>query len=197
MGLFTSYCTNCHKTIEWFLHYPKECKHCKIEILKEDLIDTSNKPWRSYKMKSNFELIKEFHTIFSRTPDPDKPSLVKNDTLELRIKLITEEYKEVLEELGYMLLHDPVPANYPKAVDLPKLAKELADLLYVVYGTAAVYGIPIDDVYREVHRSNMSKLGPSGEVIRREDGKVLKGPNYKEADIKRIIQEAIDGKNSN
>jgi len=79
-----------------------------------------------------------------------------------------------------------------QTVNVVNLAKELADLLYVVYGTAAAYGIPIDDVYREVHRSNMSKLGPDGKPIYREDGKVLKGPNYTPADI----QKVLDGKSN-
>lgn len=140
-------------------------------------------------MKTNFELVKEFHAAFNKTPDPQFPSKQKEDTKVLRIKLITEEYKEVLNELGYSLSHDPDPSNYPKGLELDKLAKELADLLYVVYGTAAAFGLPIDEVYREVHESNMSKLGEDGKPVYREDGKVLKGPNYRPADVKKLIKE--------
>ena len=63
-------------------------------------------------------------------------------------------------------------------IDKKAVAKELADLLYVVYGTAVSLGIPIDDVFCEVHTSNMSKLDDNGKPIYREDGKVLKGPHY-------------------
>ncbi len=67
------------------------------------------------------------------------------------------------------------------------LAKELADILYVTYGTAEILGIPLEDVFQEVHRSNMSKLGLSGRPVRRHDGKVLKGPNYQEADVAGVM----------
>jgi predicted HAD superfamily Cof-like phosphohydrolase len=62
------------------------------------------------------------------------------------------------------------------------LAKELADVLYVVYGTADLLEIPLEAVFTEVHRSNMSKV-VAGEVIRREDGKILKPDSYREADV--------------
>jgi len=60
------------------------------------------------------------------------------------------------------------------------LLKELADLVYVVYGTAVSLGLNLDEALERVHESNMSKLGEDGKPIYREDGKVLKGSNYKE-----------------
>lgn len=62
--------------------------------------------------------------------------------------------------------------------DHVEVADALADIVYVAYGTALTYGIDLDAVLQEVHRSNMSKLGPDGRPILREDGKVLKGPGY-------------------
>lgn len=144
-------------------------------------------------MKTNFEMIKEFHDVFSRTPRPEKPTQISSESRMLRAKLIFEEFKEVLDDLRINLMvtyeSEIVLDNEggTKLVHLPSLAKELADLLYVVYGTADVYGIPIDDVFREVHESNMSKLDDNGEVLRREDGKVLKGPNYRPPNLDKFF----------
>lgn len=83
------------------------------------------------------------------------------ETIALRIKLIDEEYDELLEAINWG--------------ERSQIAKELADLLYVVHGTAISFGIPLDDVFGAVHRSNMTKISThqgSGDV------KVSKGPNY-------------------
>jgi predicted HAD superfamily Cof-like phosphohydrolase len=74
-----------------------------------------------------------------------------------------------------------------EAIDPKKLTKELADLLYIVYGTAVTFGLPLEEVFTEVHRSNMSKLGADGKPLYRADGKVLKGPNYQEPDLDRYF----------
>jgi predicted HAD superfamily Cof-like phosphohydrolase len=71
--------------------------------------------------------------------------------------------------------------------DIPAIAKELCDLLYVVYGMGITFGIPVDECFAEVHRSNMSKLGPDGKPIYRADGKVLKGPDYFEPDLRKVL----------
>lgn len=92
-----------------------------------------------------------------------RPRLPKPDIRELRIQLLREEFEEYLRAEA--------------AHDLVDVADALADMLYVIYGTAVSYGIPMDEVFSEVHASNMSKLGPDGQPIFREDGKVLKGPN--------------------
>lgn len=128
---------------------------------------------------TNFDKVREFHRVFGL--DLRDAPAINADTddglIKLRLSLMEEELAEVKEAI---MEHD-----------LLSMAKELADLLYVVYGTAAVFGIPIDDVFAEVHRSNMSKLGESGKPLYREDGKVLKGPNYKEADISSVLKEAV------
>lgn len=110
---------------------------------------------------TNFDKVREFHYAMGMTNGKWPPNF---EEITLRHKLIKEEYHELDEEMMGIL-------------DKKKMAKELADLLYVVYGTAVSFGIPIDDVFDEVHRSNMSKL-VDGKPLKREDGKVLKGPNY-------------------
>lgn len=71
--------------------------------------------------------------------------------------------------------------------DLVEIADALADIVYVVYGTAWVYGIDLDAVLAEVHSSNMTKLGADGRPIRRADGKVLKGPDFRPPDIAAVL----------
>lgn len=131
------------------------------------------------KYQTNFDKVREFHTTFESAVDEDpfdNPELV-----ELRIDLISEEYLEVMDELDNFLVYEDVKPSKQR------LAKELADLLYVVYGTATTFGIPLDLVFHEVHKSNMSKLDENGEPIFREDGKVLKSKNYHEAQLDKLF----------
>jgi NTP pyrophosphatase (non-canonical NTP hydrolase) len=102
--------------------------------------------------------------------------------VELRMALIREEFKEVMDELL-----DIVNGQGNRV----KLAKELADLLYVVYGTGDDFDIPLEEVFRAVHASNMTKVGSNGRVERRNDGKILKGPNYTEPDIASIVLPGV------
>lgn len=105
------------------------------------------------------------------------------------MRLIREECEEVVEELSKLArTQDP-----DKATEIyRRLLKELADLIYVAEGCAVSFGLPIEDAYREVHSSNMSKLGKDGKPIYREDGKVLKGPNYREANMEQFVPEILD-----
>ena len=97
-------------------------------------------------------MVEEFHRKFDIAVS-DRPSLPEEATRQLRVRLIQEEFEELQEAMV--------------AQDLPGVAKELADLLYVVYGTAVSYGLDMDPVFREVHRSNLSKVGG----YKRADGK--------------------------
>lgn len=122
----------------------------------------------------------EFHEVFGH-PINEKPT---KDLITLRFKLIEEEWKETADELAILHMQvDKFATDKAKTLTKARLTKELADMLYVIYGTAVSLGLPLEEAYKEVHRSNMSKLGENGEVLRREDGKILKGPNYSEADI--------------
>lgn len=124
-------------------------------------------------MKTNFDLVKEFDRVFET---PREGSIDDKMLANLRYNLMKEELGEVFTELF----------SFPR--DKKKLAKELADLLYVVYGTAYAYNLPIDAVFKEVHRSNMSKVGLDGTIKRREDGKVLKGPDYRPPQLEFIFK---------
>ncbi|MGW0474348.1 pyrophosphohydrolase domain-containing protein [Streptomyces coeruleorubidus] len=92
-----------------------------------------------------------------------------------RRELLAEEAAEVAE----------VSVTGP----LDRLAHELADVVYVAYGTALVHGIDLDAVLAEIHRSNMTKIGPDGSVSRREDGKVLKGEHYEAPNVTGVLRK--------
>ncbi|MET8636437.1 MazG nucleotide pyrophosphohydrolase domain-containing protein [Streptomyces sp. NPDC004096] len=119
-------------------------------------------------------LVREFHLAFGldvRTV----PTEVSPDLAAHRGELLAEEAAEVAE----------VAVTGP----LDRLAHELADLVYVAYGTALVHGIDLDAVIAEIHRANMTKIGPDGAVSRRADGKVLKGDHYRAPDVTAILRE--------
>lgn len=115
-------------------------------------------------------MVERFHRLFDilvqRRPGP-----VDERTRVLRERLIQEEFDELKQAMA--------------SEDLAAIAKELADLLYVVYGTAVSYGIDMEPVFREVHRSNMTKIGG----YKREDGKWVKPASYSPAAIGPIVIE--------
>lgn len=133
--------------------------------------------------KTNFEKVKEFHRTFNLVADPTTPEKLSEANRELRFNLHHEEFVEVSTELGFVKNDGDRFLKIPVKINIQNLAKELADLLYVVYGTAATAGIPIDKVFDQVHASNMSKLTADGQVLRREDGKILKSDQYKPVDL--------------
>jgi predicted HAD superfamily Cof-like phosphohydrolase len=105
------------------------------------------------------------------------PKVPTNERVALRRRLIEEEYEELIEALD--------------EGDLAHIAKEAADVIVVVLGAMAEYGIPFDEVWKAVHASNMAKVGEDGKVARREDGKVLKPDGWEPPNIEKIIDEAI------
>jgi len=112
---------------------------------------------------TNFELAEDFMLAFGQEV-LDVPEFPDRAIAELRLALIQEEVEELQEAIT--------------AQDLVEIADALTDILYVVYGAGHSFGIDLNDCYREVHERNMSKLGADGQPIYRDDGKVLKGPNY-------------------
>ena len=123
-------------------------------------------------MKHNFYTdVKEFHQAFGQRVG-EKPELPSKEERELRKKLLAEEYTEY------------VVAEYRN--DLVEIADALADIIYIACGTAVSYGIPLDRLFAEVHRSNMAKL-VDGKVIRRSDGKVQKPEGWTPPDVKSIL----------
>jgi predicted HAD superfamily Cof-like phosphohydrolase len=115
-------------------------------------------------------MVETFHRTFDIVVNP-VPTVADGRTRGLRVQLMQEEFNELKEALA--------------TEDLSSIAKEMADLLYVVYGTAVSYGIDMDPVFREVHRSNMSKVGG----YKREDGKWVKPATYSPARIEPILAE--------
>ena len=100
-------------------------------------------------------------------------------TRSVQHKLIVEEFKEFLQAEGMLFMHG---RNHQE-----EALKELSDLVYVCYQYAENIGWNLDEALNRVHESNMSKLGEDGKPIYRDDGKVLKGPNYKPPDLSDLI----------
>ena len=125
-----------------------------------------------------YDMVKEFHEAFGleiNVPISTKLAYLRED-------LIQEEAMEITNEI---LASDE---DDKPDVDKKKLTKELADLMYVTIGTAVTFGLPLEEVFAEVHKSNMSKLTADGKVLRREDGKVLKSDQYKEPELEKFFK---------
>lgn len=123
--------------------------------------------------KSNFEKVIEFHTKFGSYIGNINEN-IDEEILNLRLKLIEEEFNELKQ-----------------SKTLGNKIKELCDLLYVTYGYLIALGVNADKAFADVHNSNMSKLGPGGYPIYREDGKILKGPFYKPVDENSLLKHKI------
>ncbi len=123
---------------------------------------------------TNFEDVKEWHEIFAQWQISREPARVLPiSMLTLRDDLMQEE----LDELHGAMWR----------ADLVEVADGIGDLLFTVYGTALAFGIDADKVFKEVMRSNMSKLGEDGTPILAENGKVMKGPNYSPPDLQFVL----------
>jgi len=127
------------------------------------------------------EMLLEFHRAFNCSVDDRSEDVVK-----ARSTLILEEYVELRGEL--VNLWEDLFRGRDTYTSLLYMAKELADLVYVIYGTAVALGIDLDKAVELVHTSNMSKVGDDGLPQYREDGKVLKGPNYKAPDMTSTVK---------
>lgn len=119
---------------------------------------------------TNFDKVAEFMNAFKQDVETEPQW---TGVSELRYNLIDEELKELRQALDER--------------NLIEVADALTDLLYVVYGAGHSFGINLDKCFEEVHNSNMSKLGEDGNPVYREDGKVLKGPNYWAPNLKKIL----------
>ena len=128
-------------------------------------------------IKNELNAVAKFHDAFG-IESADSPSVnIPAQTILLRYNLMKEENEEYLEAA--------------QKKDLIEVADALGDMLYILCGTILSHGMQhkITDVFKEIQRSNMSKLGPDGKPIYREDGKVLKGPNYFKPDIAAILEK--------
>ena len=120
-------------------------------------------PWR---------LVREFHERCNLAR-ADEPRLIEAGLACSRQRLLEEEVGELAEAV--------------QGGQLPEIARELADVVYVAYGTAVTYGIDLDAVLAEVHRANMSKLGPDGRAVIR-SGKVQKGDWFRPPDVAGVLR---------
>ncbi|MEN8804285.1 MAG: nucleoside triphosphate pyrophosphohydrolase family protein [Wenyingzhuangia sp.] len=127
-------------------------------------------------MKNKIKAVQEFHTVYKLGYKNSPTAQIGTDKIQLRFDLMDEENKEYLAAA--------------KEGDLIEVADALGDMLYILCGTIIEHGMQhkIEDVFNEIQRSNMSKLGEDGKPLYREDGKVLKGPNYFKPNIEKILK---------
>ncbi len=128
-------------------------------------------------MESKIKAVELFHNSFGLGVLHEPVANLGKEKNMLRFNLMDEENKEYLEA-----------ANNG---DMVEVADALGDMLYILCGTILEHGMQykIEEVFEEIQRSNMSKLGADGKPIYREDGKVLKGPNYFKPDIQTIMDK--------
>ncbi|MFM9826294.1 hypothetical protein [Flavobacterium sp.] len=126
-------------------------------------------------MQKQINAVKEFHTAFAIGHSESPLANLGDNKNMLRYNLMKEENEEYLEA---------VQNN-----DLVEIADALGDMMYILCGTIIEHGLQhqIEEVFDEIQRSNMSKLGEDGNPIYREDGKVMKGPNYFKPDFTKIL----------
>lgn len=122
--------------------------------------------------ETNSDKVRVFHDGL-KIETPSRPTMLSPERYALRIKLIAEEFKEFRDAY--------------EAGDLVEMADALADLEYVVHGTALECGLPSQQIFDEVHRSNMTKF-EHGEIPKRADGKALKPEGWEPPRIKEILE---------
>lgn len=126
-------------------------------------------------MKHQIDAVKIFHETYNLNYKVSPIANIGNEKINLRFKLMSEENEEYLEAA--------------KNNDLIEVADALGDMLYILCGTIIEHGMQdkIEEVFDEIQRSNLSKLGEDGKPIYRKDGKVMKGPNYFKPKISEIL----------
>ena len=122
---------------------------------------------------TNFEKVGLFMKTFGQEVKT-MPSLSSEKINKLRINLINEELEEFKEAV--------------KNNDLKEAIDALTDILYVTYGAGHAFGVNLDECFDEVQKANMSKLDKDGKPIYNEKGKVMKGPNYIEPNLKQFVE---------
>ena len=129
-------------------------------------------------IKKPIKAVTEFHNAFRLNVEYKPKSDISTEITELRYNLMKEENEEYLQAV--------------KSNDLVEIGDALGDMLYILCGTIISHGFQdkIEAIFDEIQRSNMSKLGADGKPIYREDGKVLKGPNYFKPDIEKILKKS-------
>ena len=126
-------------------------------------------------MKHQIEAVKIFHEIYKLSYEENPTTEIGLDKIKLRFNLMAEENQEYLQAA--------------KNNDLIEVADALGDMLYILCGTIIEHGMQdkIEEVFNEIQKSNLSKLGKDGKPIYRNDGKVMKGPNYFKPNISKVL----------
>ena len=139
-------------------------------------------------------LVRRFQHVYGLPIQTDGASL-ERESLDMRMSLIAEEFSELVGAVYGQAARAEIESSYRRAVaaddgarDTVETADALADLIYVIYGMALETGIDLASVLAEVQRSNMSKLGADGKPVYREDGKVLKGPDYFPPNVEAVLR---------
>jgi predicted HAD superfamily Cof-like phosphohydrolase len=132
--------------------------------------------------------VEKFHQAYGVADAEWPPS---KELMDLRESLIVEEWEEYLAAVSVVRLQPNLNADV-------QVADALADLAYVVIGTMISYfgAETAERVWAEVQRSNMSKFGEDGKPVYREDGKVLKGPNFSPPDLEKALRPCPDCNNT-
>lgn len=128
-------------------------------------------------MKNKLNAVQKFHEAFGLGLSQSPIAKLPDSIIKLRFDLMQEENIEYFEAA--------------KNNDLVEVADALGDMLYILCGTILEHGMQykIEEIFNEIQRSNMSKLGGDGRPIYREDGKVMKGPNYFKPNISDILNK--------
>ena len=126
-------------------------------------------------MKHQINSVKIFHEVYNLSYKDSPVADIGIDKINLRFKLMEEENQEYFEAA--------------KNNDIIEVADALGDMLYILCGTIIEHGMQdkIEEIFDEIQKSNMSKLGEDGKPIYRNDGKVMKGPNYFKPNISEIL----------
>lgn len=141
-------------------------------ITQQDIDDVAS-PADPLPVQTPLEMVRQFATAMGHPLD--EKWRFNRELEDLRYRLVAEEFGEFSDESD--------DGNRPAA-----MLSELADIVYVTYGYAATFGWDLDEAVRRIHAANMSKLGPDGKPLYRPDGKVLKGQNYRKADLSDLVR---------
>ena len=140
-------------------------------------------------------LVREFHTTFD-APIATGPATLDYPRVGMRMSLIEEEFCELLDAF-----YGPAAGSHVRAAivaaqaldeqvrDVVEVADAAGDLVYVLYGLTLESAMPLDAVVHEIHRSNMSKVGADGTILRRADGKILKPKTYSPPDLVTVLKQ--------
>jgi predicted HAD superfamily Cof-like phosphohydrolase len=152
----------------------------------------------AYKQAYHDTPVREFHEVFEHPVSYDPKQTPDIKIRVLRVQMLASELVELARAMGVKLKVDSTKdgtedtcvecdSDGTNSYNVIETADALGDLRYIVDGSNLVCGIPGELVLAEIHRSNMSKLGEDGKPVKREDGKILKGPWYTKPNLNKVL----------